>query len=110
MVLLLDSGETVTVALAQKTTLRPLEEVATELLSDRKIPLSKLGKDLARAVSQGTLRLGMTKEQVIMTRGYPPRHKTPSIENDQWIYWSSRFVQLTLVFQDGVLARGRGLR
>jgi len=44
-----------------------------------------------------------------MTRGYPPRHKTPSLDGDTWVYWSSRFVHRTLVFQDGLLARGRSI-
>lgn len=109
MVITPESGESVTIALARKFSLRSLEEIAAELLSPKAIPLARLGKDLERAISQGTMRLGMTREQVLMTRGYPPRHKTPSLDNDQWIYWSSRFVHRTLVFQDGVLARGRGL-
>jgi hypothetical protein len=52
----------------------------------------------------------MTKEQVLMTRGYPPRHRTPSLEGNRWVYWSSRVVQLTVVFDGDVLIEGRGLR
>ncbi len=109
MLLELDSGETLTVALVAKTSLRPLSDIAAELLSPKQIPLARLGKDLAKHISSGTMRLGMTKEQVLMTRGYPPRHKTPALDGDQWVYWSSRFVHRTLVFQDGLLARGRSI-
>ena len=109
MVLTLESGDTVTLALAQKFSLRSLDEIAAELLSDREIPIDRLGDDLANAISQGTMRLGMTREQVLMARGYPPRHKTPSLDGERWVYWSSRFVHRTLLFQDGILVKGRGL-
>ena len=109
MVLGLESGESVTVVLVKKFSQRPLEEIAVELLAGKEIPISRLGKELSRSISQGTMRLGMTREQVLMTRGYPPRHKTPSLDNDRWVYWSSRFVYRTLVFKDGLLVQGRGI-
>jgi len=109
MSLVLESGEGITVALAEKFSLRSLEEIAVEMLADRKVPVDRLGKELSRAITQGTMRLGMTREQILMTRGYPPRHKTPSLDNDRWVYWSSRFVHRTLVFQDDILTQGRGL-
>jgi len=109
MLLTLESGDSLTLALAQKFSLRSLDDIAAELLSDRKIPIDRLGEDLSKAISQGTMRLGMTREQVLMARGYPPRHKTPSLDGDKWIYWSSRFVHRTLLFQDGILVKGRGL-
>jgi len=109
MLLELESGEMINVVLAQKFSLRPLTEIAAELLAPTQIPLSKLGDELAKTILAGNLRLGMTKEQVLMTRGYPPRHKTPSLDGDTWVYWSSRFVHRTLVFQDGLLARGRSI-
>jgi len=106
----LDSGETLTIALAEKFSQRSLEDIAAELLAAEPVPIESLGKSLARHIAAGELRLGMTREQVLMTRGYPPRHKTPSLDGDRWIYWSSRFVHRTLVFQDGLLAEGRSIR
>lgn len=110
MVLTLASGDTVAVAWAKKFSQRPLAEIASELLGDRAVPVDRLGKELAGAIKSGELRLGMSKEQVIMTRGYPPRHKTPSTDSNRWQYWSSRFVYRTLVFQDDLLVEGRGIR
>lgn len=109
MRLQLASGESITVVLAEKFSLRPLTDIASELLSSQLIPLARLGTELEEHILAGTLRLGMTKQQVLMTRGYPPRHKTPSIDGDTWIYWSSRFVHRTLLFQDDILVRGRGI-
>jgi hypothetical protein len=52
----------------------------------------------------------MTKEQVLMARGYPPAHETPSLDLDTWKYWSSRFVTQTIAFERGILAAGRGIQ
>lgn len=39
------------------------------------------------AVRDGKVAIGMTKEQVIVSLGYPPAHETPSIDAQQWTYW-----------------------
>ena len=108
MVLDID-GVKVSFVNARKHTQRGIETIASELLSPTKIPLEKLPGELRNDVESGVLRLGMTKEQVLMTRGYPPRHKTSSIKANTWVYWSSKFVQRSLVFTKGKLTRGRGL-
>jgi hypothetical protein len=38
-------------------------------------------------VRTGSVDIGMSKAAVIMAFGYPPGHKTPSLEHDAWIYW-----------------------
>lgn len=101
------NGQEVTIVNAPKRTKKSIEQVADNLLSNR--PVSNSGK-FSKEVKFGEMRLGMTKEQVIKTRGYPPAHKTFSTESDRWIYWSSRFVQRTLIFRNNRLVEGRGLR
>lgn len=84
-------------------------EFAAKMLSPEPTPIDGYGKRMASDIRSGTLRLGMTKEQAILTRGYPPIHETPSLEGDRWVYWSSRFVKQTIVFYDGILSEGRGI-
>ncbi len=43
------------------------------------------------AVKAGKLVVGMSKAAVIMARGYPPEHRTPSTEVNNWLYWENRF-------------------
>lgn len=93
----------------KKFTKRSIEEIASELLAPKKISLKGVSGELSDDMEAGVMRLGMTKEQVLITRGYPPRHKTPSTKANTWVYWSSKFVQRSLVFQKGKLTRGRGL-
>lgn len=102
-------GRKITLVNIRKHTQRDSAEIASELLSPKKISLSGISKSRQADMESGVLRLGMSKDQTIMTRGYPPRHKTPSIKANHWVYWTSRFVQRTVVFEQGKLARGRGL-
>ncbi len=108
MVLDMDGVE-VTILNVQKHTQRSIEDIASELLAPKKISLKGISSELQNDMQAGNMRLGMTKEQVIMTRGYPPRHKTSSTKANTWTYWSSKFVQRSLVFQGDKLVRGRGL-
>lgn len=106
---ILVNGQEVKVENVEKYTQRSIQEIASEMLGTSPVPIEKLGNFATRHISNGQLRLGMTKEQVLMTRGYPPRHETYSTESDRWVYWSSRFVKLTLVFENNRLIQGRGL-
>lgn len=106
---LIDSGRVITVKNVGKYSRKSLAEIARFLLAAEKTPLEKLPPAVAAAVAQGEMHKGMTKELVLMTRGYPPGHETPSLDADRWVYWTSRFVKLTLLFSDGRLVEGRGL-
>ncbi len=104
-----DSGETIKVENVEKYTRKTDEELARVLLSEEPTPLDKLPSDLAGFIRGGDLRRGMTKEQVLMARGYPPAHETPTTDMDRWVYWTSRFVKQTVVFTNGRLTEGRGV-
>jgi hypothetical protein len=105
----IDTNDKLTIKNVDKYTLKTMAEYARRLFSDVQSPLERLPEDLAAEIRRGEMRKGMTKEQVLMTRGYPPAHETPSIDGDRWVYWSSRFVKLTIVFSNGRLSEGRGI-
>ena len=44
---------------------------------------------------------GVSKEAVIIGRGYPPEHRTPSLDGNTWIYWRNRWKSKSLEFVDG---------
>ena len=54
-------------------------------------PLSRLPSDasIRDAVREGRLVAGMTKDEAVMARGYPPAHRTPSTDADEWLYYAS---------------------
>jgi len=88
-----------------------MAELAKRMLAPNPVPIEKFGDEMARNILGGTLVKGMTREQVIMTRGFPPGHKTPSVasDNGRWTYWSSTFVTETLVISGGKLVEGRNV-
>jgi hypothetical protein len=43
--------------------------------------------DMRDAVRAGKIRLGMTRQQVIVAVGYPAMHQTPSLDAPMWRYW-----------------------
>ncbi|MGH7944091.1 MAG: hypothetical protein ACREH8_04950 [Opitutaceae bacterium] len=105
----LDNGQEIKVENEDKYTKKSIPEIAAMMLSAKKTPIEKLPEEVASAVRNGDMRKGMTKELVLLARGYPPAHETPSIDSDRWVYWSSRFVKQTIVFVNGRLSEGRGL-
>lgn len=105
----LDTNQNITVANEEKFTKKSIAEIGSIFLSEVKTPLDKLPAEVADAIRGGEMRKGMTRELVLMARGYPPAHETPSLEGDRWTYWSSRLVKHTIIFSNGRLAEGRGL-
>ena len=54
-------------------------------------------------VQNGQVYQGMTKQGVIMAIGYPPEHKTPTLDGDVWRYWASSINTFEVYFTDGVV-------
>jgi hypothetical protein len=105
----LDTGQEIKVENEDKFTKKSIPEIAALMLSPVKTPIDKLPEEVAAAIRNGDMRKGMTREVLLMARGYPPAHETPSLEGDRWVYWSSRFVKQTVIFVNGRLSDGRGL-
>jgi hypothetical protein len=103
MVLRLPGGETVMVANAVKHTRRNMPEIAHNLLTPQPVPIAKFDESTAAAIKHGVLKTGMTKEQVVMARGYPPAHRTASLDSDVWLYWNNRAGVQTISFSNGVV-------
>ncbi len=40
-----------------------------------------------RMMEEGTVTVGMTREQVLTALGYPPAHRTPRLDAGVWTYW-----------------------
>lgn len=57
-----------------------------------------LSPENLRKLQSGIVEPGMTKKEVLMAYGYPPTYRTPSLDEDTWIYLPDRFVSLRVVF------------
>ena len=53
-----------------------------------------------QAIKRGTVVNGMSKKAVLVAYGYPPEHRTGSIYNNTWIYWSNEKDTFRVCFDD----------
>lgn len=54
-------------------------------------------------IQSGRVYQGMTKQGVILAIGYPPEHRTPTLEQDVWRYWGTRNRSYEVYFSGGVV-------
>ena len=59
--------------------------------NDPKATLSGYPSAVRKAIQNGQVMVGMTKEQVIMSVGYPMTSENPRLEAPLWRYWWSSF-------------------
>ncbi len=106
-----DNGDRVTIQNVPRHTDINIDALASRMLADQPTPIEQFSDDIQRAIRAGELRMGMTKEQALMARGYPPTvHTSNPMDSDTWVYQENRFAQRTIVFENGRIVEGRGLR
>jgi len=66
--------------------------------TDPHVRFATYPKQVQEAVSEGRVEVGMTKEQVIMSLGYPPTHRTASTDLNTWTYWYNRWITYQVQF------------
>lgn len=70
------------------------------VLSDPKPKIASYPRAVRHAIESGRAERGMTREQVIVSLGYPPAHRTPSLQEREWTYWYSRWLTYKVAFDD----------
>jgi hypothetical protein len=69
--------------------------------ADPRESLGAAPRDVLDAINEGHLVVGMTKDEALMARGYPPFHHTAGVESDEWTYYFSRGYVDVVKFVDG---------
>ena len=67
---------------------------------DPKARVANLPQAVREAIHDGRVERGMTREQVLLSLGYPPTHRTPSTTANEWLYWYNRWVTYRVAFND----------
>lgn len=62
--------------------------------------VSKMSKADQEGIKTGKISVGMSKQGVQLAAGYPPAHRTPSLDASEWTYWKSRFDTMAVHFND----------
>ncbi len=68
--------------------------------------IAALDEEKRIATLEGRAISGMTKEEVLMAVGPPPRNETPTTEANTWRYWRNRFTKFNIHFVNGVVVDG----
>jgi hypothetical protein len=55
-----------------------------------KAKIDRYPQPVRAAIHSGKVIPGMTREQVIVSVGYPPVHRTPTLDSPVWHHWQSR--------------------
>lgn len=95
---LIDTGEVVTIQNVPKYSRRSMREVFELMFSPVIVDTSMISKKWMSAIKSGRVQQGMTQDEVLMSMGYPPGHKTPDLSMDTWIYWQSKVDTLEIHF------------
>ncbi len=82
-----------------------IEGILARTLSTNKVDLSSFSEMERKAIAAGEVSIGMSKKAVVTALGYPPKHKTPSLESNQWRYWRNRFGTFVVHFEDDRVSR-----
>ena len=64
---------------------------------------TKFTKKEQKNIRSGQIVKGMSKNAVLMSYGYPPSHRTPSLDGDDWVYWEHRWGSKIATFEKGKL-------
>jgi hypothetical protein len=70
----------------QEDTLRWARRIIVS--EDPRQQLTKWSPDVQKAVNYGRVFTGMTREQVLMSLGYPSIADTPDLNSESWRYWT----------------------
>ncbi|MFP4581451.1 MAG: hypothetical protein ACLFQ6_12045 [Candidatus Sumerlaeia bacterium] len=59
-----------------------------------------------KGIQEGKLYVGMSKQAVKTAYGIPPQHRTESMKEDSWVFWTSKLRQKVVYFDE----KGRAMR
>lgn len=96
----LESGRSITVINVAKYTKKDIRGIYDRYFAVSPVDMSRFGADERRAIKAGRVERGMSKDAVLIARGYPPAHETPSTEQDEWRYWKGSYNTVLVRFDN----------
>lgn len=96
---------TVHIINAENHTQQDISGIYDRYFGQQPVDLSRFDSETREAIEAGEVQEGMSKEAVLLARGHPPAHRTPSTDQDSWTYWRNRFNRRVIHFEDDRVAR-----
>jgi len=80
-----------------------LTQLFKRTFNQAKINLNSSSLEIKEHILSGKIKVGMTKEEVIIARGFPPEHKTKSLKNHTWYYFDTKRNKIIINFKNNKL-------
>ncbi len=97
----LSDNSSFTIQNVEKYTKVSDDDIMSRMFSKEPTSLAGHSAEALAAINKCRIVKGMTKDEVILARGYPPAHQTPSLEANAWQYWYKRMPNGFVHFQNG---------
>ncbi len=75
-----------------------VKEYLDKIMSAEPVDLSGYSALDQQGIKEGKALVGMTKAGVMAAMGYPAAHKTPSLDDSTYVYWTNRFGTVAVQF------------
>lgn len=98
---LADTGQSLRIENVPKYTKDDMRTAFKKILGPSKVDLQGFSKLERESILIGKVRKDMSKKAVLAAIGYPPQHETPSLDGNDWTYWSARFNKFIVHFTNG---------
>jgi len=99
------AGSSVTLKNIEKFTKVDVVTLMTRTFSAEPVNLTKFSALEQAEIEKGDVVLGMSKDAVITSRGFPPAHRTASLQLDSWRFWQNRFGTIVYEFEQGKVSK-----
>jgi len=95
------SGQLITIENVQKFTKDEMPIAFSKIAGTSKVDLNRFTAAERESILAGQVKKDMSKKAVLAAIGYPPQHVTPSLDGDDWTYWSNLFNRFVVKFKNG---------
>jgi len=75
-----------------------IDEYIEKITSSQPVSYNKFSKKDKKGLADGKAYAGMTRKGVLAALGYPATHRTPSLDEKTWVYWTNRFKTIAVEF------------
>ena len=99
-----DTGQRIVIKNTEKYTQIEIDALMQRMFSEKKKSVGQHSAAVQNAINNCRIIKGMTKNEVLIARGYPPAHATASLDGDTWQYWFRRLENGGVVFTNGVVS------
>lgn len=95
-----DGGQPLNIENVQKYTKDDMPAAFLKIFGPRPVNLEDFSEDERDGILAGKVKKGMDRRAVLAAIGYPPQHETPSLNGNDWTYWSNRWNKFVVHFKN----------